>query len=149
VSATPPPQAAVREELARAFSELRPHMLAFARRDAELDPQRRADDISDDDIEQFFNAYEALFRESLEGSGRDKRDLILETALPPVMDLGSTALDLVRGNVVSAVLLTHRLLPRVSEGHRDAAARWLAVFFSDYSREVAERALALERERQA
>jgi hypothetical protein len=145
MTVTPPPQTAVREELSRAFADLRPQMLQNARRDADLDPKSRIEEFPDEDIEQFLNAYEALFLEALEGRGREKRDLILETALPPVMDLGSTALDLVRGNVVSAVMTAHRLLERVADDQRDEAARWLARFFSDYTREIAERALALER----
>ena len=147
MTVTPPPETAVRDALARAFAEVRPQMVQFAREDADLDPNRRADDFSDADIEQFLNAWEALFLEALEGTGRAKRDLILETALPPVLELGGGAADLVRGNVVSAVMTTHRLLARVADGQRDEAARWLARFFSGYAREVAERAIALERER--
>jgi hypothetical protein len=143
---TPPPDADVRDELSRAFAELRPSMIDHARRDADLDPDRRADDFSDADLEQFLNAYEALFLEALDGSGRAKRDLILDTALPPVLAMGSTALDIVRGNVVTSVMSTYRLLGLVSDGRREAAARWLATFFADYTRELAERAIALERE---
>jgi hypothetical protein len=144
VTVTPPPDTAVREDLARAFAELRPKFVENARRDADLDPDRRADGFSDADLEQFVNAYEALFLEAIEGRGREKRDLILETALPPILELGSTSLDVVRSNVVSAVMTTYRLLPRVPEERREEAARWLATFFADYTREIAERALAGE-----
>jgi hypothetical protein len=147
MSPAPAPDALVREELSRAFGELRPQMIAFARQDADLDPKSRVGEFGDEDIEQFLNAWEALFREALDGQGREKRDLILETALPPVMELGQTALDIARSNTISAVMTTHRLLARVAGEHRDEAARWLARFFSDYGREVVGRALALEQER--
>jgi hypothetical protein len=136
----------VRSEISRAFTTLRPSMLENAERDAELDPDSRLDDFSAEDLEQFVNAYETLVLEALEGEGRSKRDLILETALPPLVASGSTALSLVRSNVISAVMLAHRLLPLVDEEIRDDAARWLASFLSGYSCELTQRALALEAE---
>jgi hypothetical protein len=54
---------------------------------------------------------------------------------------------MVRSNVVSAVMMSHRLLPLVSEENREDAARWLAAFLSDYNTEAIERALALEAEK--
>ena len=134
----------VRDEIARAFRELRPRMAQDAAADADLDPASRLDDFGYQDIEQFINAYEALFMEALEGEGRETRDFILETALPPVLEMGQTALQLVRSNVISAVMLTHRLLPLVDAEVRHDAARWLAAFHSAYTYELAERALGLE-----
>jgi hypothetical protein len=135
------------DELAAAFKRVRPQMVAFARRDADLDPGSRIAEFSDADVEQFVNAYEALFLEALAGSGRETRDLVLETALPPIVDLGQTSLDMVRSNAISAVMLTHRLLPQVSPERREDAARWLAAFYGGYAAEVVERVLALEAER--
>ena len=139
--------AEVRASIARAFGELRPHMIENARRDAPLDPASRIDQFSDADLEQFVNAYEALFNEALAGSGRETRELIFETALPPLLELGQTAADMLRSNVISAVMMTHRLLPLVPSEQRDDAARWLASFFSTYACELAERVTALEAER--
>jgi hypothetical protein len=137
-----------RAEIARAFRELRPDMIENAAADRDLDPASRFDEFRAEDLEQFLNAYEAMFMEALEGQGRGTRDLILETALPPVVDeMGQTARDMVRGNVVSAVMLAHRLLPLVREDLRDDAARWLASFLSGYSHEVVGRVLALEADR--
>ena len=141
------PDPEVRAEIARAFRELRPRMTEFARRDADLDPTSRAGDFSDGELEQFVNAYEALFTEALNGTGRQTRELIFETALPPIVEMGQTALDMLRSNVVSAIMLTHRLVPLIAEEHREAAARWLACFYSQYARELLERVLALEAER--
>ena len=138
---------AARAEIADAFRRLRPVMLENAERDAELDPNSRIGDFSEQDLEQFLNAYEAMFTEALEGEGRATRDLIIETALPPIIEFGQTSLDMVRSNVVSAVILAHRMLPLVSEEHREDAARWLAHFLSSYSYELVERAQALEAER--
>ncbi len=137
----------VRAEIAQAFQQLRPVMLANAERDAELDPNSRIDEFAEQDLEQFLNAYEAMFMEALEGTGSATRDLILETALPPIIEFGQTSLDMVRSNVISAVMLSHRLLPLISEEHRDDAARWLAAFLSSYSYEAIGRAQALEAER--
>jgi hypothetical protein len=135
----------VRAEIARAFAELRPHMIENAAADKDLDPASRFDDFRAEDLEQFLNAYEAMFMEALEGRGRVPRDLYLETPLPPeIEEQGQTAADMVRGNVVSAVMLAHRLLPLVREDLRDDAARWLASFLSGYSHEVVGRALAIE-----
>ena len=139
--------AETQQELARAFGELRPQMLANAAADADLDPQSRLDEFAEGDLEQVLNAYEAMFMEALQGRGRQTRDLILETALPPIIDLGQTALDMVRSNVISAVMLAHRLLPLVRPELRDEAARWLASFYSTYAHELTGRALTLERER--
>lgn len=141
------PSEDVRAELLRAFGELRPEMVENARKDAPLDPASRVDEFSDGDLEQILNAYEALFTEALTGSGRQTRDLIFDTALPPIVELGQTTLDMVRSNMISAVLLAHRLLPRVAAEHRDAAARWLASFQGDYAYELVERVLALQGER--
>jgi hypothetical protein len=138
---------AVRAELKRAFTELRPHMLDNARLDADLDPDSRIDDFDPADLEQFLNAYQALFFEAVDGKSRETRDLVLDTALPPVLELTGTPLTLVRSNVISAVMLTHRLVPLIREDLRDEAARWLAWFYSDYTEETARRALDLEAER--
>lgn len=135
---------AVRDELLRAFAELRPQMIAYARRDADLDPSSRIGQFSDGDLEQFINAWEALFTEALEGSGRQTRELIFETALPPIVDMGQTSLDMIRSNVISAVMLAHRLLPRVAEQHREEAARWLARFQSEYAHDLLQRVRELE-----
>jgi hypothetical protein len=136
-----------RTEIAQAFRRLRPEMLANAERDADLDPNSRIEDFAEQDLEQFLNAYEAMFMEALEDRGTATRDLILETALPPIIGLGQTSLDMVRSNVISAVMLTHRLLPLVSDERREDAARWLAGFLSSYSHEAIGRAQALEAER--
>jgi len=137
----------LRAEIAQAFRQLRPSMLANAERDADLDPNSRIEEFADQDLEQFLNAYEAMFMEALEGRGTATRDLILETALPPIIEFGQTSLDMVRSNVISAVMMAHRLLPLVSEERRDDAARWLAAFLSGYSYEAIGRAQALEAER--
>ena len=138
---------AVRAAVLDAFERLRPQMLADAKRDADLDPASRIDDFSEPDLEQFLNAYEALMREALTDGGTATRDLILETALPPILELGQTPADMVRSNVISAVMMSHRLLPLVPEDLRDEAARCLAAFLSDYHHEVIVRVLALEAER--
>jgi len=136
-----------RAEIADAFRQLRPSMIANAERDADLDPNSRLGDFSEQDLEQFLNAYEAMFMEALEGTGRATRDLILETALPPIIEFGQTSLDMVRSNVISAVMMTYRMLPLISDEHREEAARWLAAFHSGYSYELIERAQAVEAER--
>jgi hypothetical protein len=138
---------AVRADLLGAFERLRPQMLEDARRDADLDPASRIDEFDEKDLEQFLNAYEALLREALTDGGRQTRDLILETALPPILELGQTVPDMVRSNVISSVMLTHRLLPLVADERRDEAARCLAAFLSDYHHDVIERVVALEAER--
>jgi len=139
--------AALRDELARAFQQLRPQMIDHARADAELDPASQIDEFSQRDLEQFLNAYEALFMEALDGSSDETRRFVLETALPPVIATGQTALDLIRRNVASAVMFTHRVLPLITPERRDDAARWLAEFHASYAFDVASRALALEAER--
>lgn len=140
-------QEKVREEIARAFRELRPQMIENARRDAPLDPTSLIPDFSDADLEQLVNAYEALFNEALAGSGRHTRELIFDTALPPLVESGQTAGRMVRSNVVWAIMLTHRLLPLIAPEHRDEAARWLAAFHGDYAHDLLERVMALEAER--
>lgn len=139
----PVPSEPVRAELARAFRELRPQMIANAHADADLDPRSRIDAFSDSDLEQFLKANETMFCEALEGSTAT-RDFVFDTALPGVLELGQTALDMIRSNVISSVMLTHRLLPLVSAELRDEAARWLAVYQSGYTYELAQRVLALE-----
>ena len=134
---------AVRADLLRAFEQYRPQMVADARRDAELDPASRVGEFSDADLEQFLNAYEALLREALTDGGRQTRDLILDTALPPILELGQTVPDMARSNVISSVMLTHRLLPLVSDEHREEALRCLAAFLSDYHSDVIARAIEL------
>ena len=134
---------AVRADLLRAFEQYRPQMIADARRDAELDPASRVGEFSDADLEQFLNAYGALLHEGLTGSGRQTRELILDTALPPILELGQTVPDMVRSNVISSVMLTHRLIPLVADEHREEAVRCLAAFLSEYHADVIERAIAL------
>ena len=136
----------LRAEIARAFQELRPHMIANAHKDADLDPDSLVDDFSDDDLAQFLNAYETMFMEALEGSGRETREFILETALPPIVQGGQGALAMIRSQVISAVMMTHRMLPLIDPELREDAARWLAAYFSAYTHEIGERALAIERE---
>ena len=137
----------LRAEIRSAFEQLRPAMIDNAHKDADLDPESPIRDFSDHDLAQFVNAYEAMFMEALEGTGRQTRDFVFETALPPMLELGRTALQLLRSNVISAVLMTHRLLPLISAERRDDAARWLAAYHSTYAYDLAERALALEAER--
>jgi hypothetical protein len=133
-----------RAEIARAFRELRPRLPEIAEQNALLDPVGADQDLAPEAIEQFINAYEALFLEALEGRGHATRDLIFDTALQPIMDRGRTALGMLRGNVVSAVTLTSQLLPLVREDLRREATLWLAGFYADYTCELAERALAIE-----
>ena len=148
MSAEPPAvDERVREAIERAFAELRPRMIAHAAADADLDPASRFDDFAEGDLEQFLNAYEALFLEALHGSERTTRGFILDTALPPVIELGQTTLDIVRSNVISAVMMTHRMLPLIDAELRDDAARWLAWFYADYGYDVAKRAMAIEAQR--
>lgn len=139
--------AETREEIGRAFRELRPKMIPNARDDADLDPASRVSEFSDADLEQMVNAYEALFNEALEGSGRETRELIFDTALPPIVEMGQTSSDFVRSNVISAVMMAHRLLPLISEERRHDAARWLAAFHSSYACELLDRVQKLEAER--
>ena len=141
--ALPVPSEPVRAALERAFRELRPQMIANAHADADLDPNSRIDAFSDSDLEQFVRAYETMFCEALEGS-TTTRDFVFETALPGVLELGQSALDMIRSNVITAVMLTHRLLPLVSPELRDEAARWLAAYQSGYTFELARRVLELE-----
>jgi hypothetical protein len=137
----------VRRDLLRAFRELRPEMVKHARGDADLDPKSRADEFSDADIEQILNAWEGLVVEALTGSGRATRDLVLDTALPPIVrSLEQTAADMIRSNTISAVMLTHRLLPKIAAERRDEAARWLAAFYGGYAHELVERVQRLESE---
>ena len=147
MSDTSDASAEVKAEIGRAFGELRPQMVADARADADLDPASRASEFSDADLEQIINAYEALFTEALEGPGRETRELIFETALPPIVEMGQSATDFMRGNVISAVMMTHRLLPLIAAEHREGAARWLAVFHSTYACELLDRVQTLEAER--
>jgi hypothetical protein len=135
---------AVRAELARAFKELCPRMVEHARQDADLDPTSRVADFSDAEVQQFVNAFEKIFHEALSGSGRQTRELIFDTALPPIRALGLTTQDMIRSNLISAVMLTHRLLPMVAAERRHAAARWLATFHSEYAYELLGRLQALE-----
>ena len=135
---------AVRTEIARAFRELKPHMLEHAHQDADLNPASLLDELGERDLEQFLNAYEGMFMEALEGTGHETRTFILETALPPILAMGQTTLDMIRSNVVSAVMLTHRMLPLIAEEHRDEAARWLARYHSEYTYELARRGLTIE-----
>ena len=144
-----PPSPELRDAILRAFQELRPQMIPNARKDADLDPASRIGDFGDAELEQFLNAYESMFTEALEGEGRQTRDFILDTALPPVVEMGQTALDMVRSQVVSAVMLTHRLLPLIAPELRDDAARWLAAYHSGYTREVAGRVLAIEKDKRS
>ena len=138
--------ATVRAEIARAFHELRPHIIENARKDADLDPASRLSAFSDADLEQIVNAWEAMFVEALEGRGRETRELIFETALPPILELGQTSLDMARSTVISAVMLTSRLLPLIAPEHRESAARWLACYHSSYAYELLERVMALKGE---
>ena len=139
------PEPEVREEILAAFQQLRPAMVENARGDADLDPTSQVPEFSDSDLQQFVNAWEALFTEALEGSGRETRELIFDTALPPIVAMGRTAQDMMRSNVCSAVMLTSRLLPLVAPEHRDAAARWLASFQGEYAYDLLGRVLALEK----
>ena len=137
----------IRDDLLRAFRQLRPDMLQNARADADLDPNSRADEFSDEDIEQILNAYEGLMVEAFTGAGRQTRDLVLETALPPIVrSLQQTTADMVRSNVISAVMLTYRLLARIEPERHEEAARWLAAFHGGYAHELVERVEALSRE---
>lgn len=141
--APPLPSEPVRAALERAFGELRPQMITHAHADADLDPNSRLEAFSDGDLKQFIKAYETMFLEGLEGSTAT-RDFVFETALPGVLELGQTALDMIRSNVISSVMLTHRLLPLVEPELRDDAARWLAAYHSGYTYDLAQRVLALE-----
>lgn len=142
-----PADEAVRREIARAFRELRPRMIANAHDDADLDPASMISEFTESELEQFVNAYEALFMEALEGGEHSTRAFILETALPPILEQGQTALTMIRSNVISAVMMTYRLLPLVEADVRHEAARWLAAFHSGYTHDLAERALELEAKR--
>jgi len=93
---------------------------------------------------QFLNALETLIAEGMRGEGRDMRDLVFDTAIPGLVARGSTALELLESHVVLFVALATELTAAVPADVRDDAAVWLAAWFADYTREVTERALALE-----
>ena len=134
----------LRAELKRAFGELRPHMVQNARLDADLDPDSRIGEFSEADLEQFYNAYQAMLFEAIDGKSRETRDLVLETALPPLLATGGGAMHLVRSSVLSGFMLGQRLVPLVREDLRHEAARWLAWFYSGYIEELVERTLEIE-----
>lgn len=141
----PAPSDAVRSAILRAWNELRPALADVAIQDADLDPDSRTAEFSADELDQFINAYEALFLEAVEGRGRATRDLILDTALEPLMASGKTTTpSLLRGNTISAIMLAHRLLPLIDAADRDEAARWLARFQGDYAHEITQRGLDIE-----
>src|SRR3712207_4672806 len=120
-------------------------MREIAEANARIDPDSQLERFSDEDIEQIVNAYEALFLESLHDTGRTMRDLVFDTALKPVLDeTGQTALGVIRSQVISAVTMSHRLVPMVSEDLREEAVFWLAGFYSQYTYEIAQRVMALE-----
>ena len=92
--------------------------------------------------EQFLRAFEALMREALEG-GRDQRDLVMDAAIPALVEHGMTTAELVNSHTAFFVALAPPLVEAVEPaGLRDEAALWLAAYAGDYTREVAERAEA-------
>ena len=135
---TPAPAA-----LQDAFKALRPELYAISDQTSDMTPESNPEDYSREDIEQFLNAYEALVLEAMEGRGRQTRDLIFETALPGIVAEGHSVGELVQSGVAMSIMLTHRLLEQVPAEERDAAAAWLAAFYSGYTRETVERVLEL------
>ena len=137
------PSGAAPESLVEAFKAVRPELYAISEKTSEITPESNPEDYSRGDIEQFLNAYEALVLEAMEGRGRETRDLIFDTALPGIVAEGHGVGELVQSGVAMSVYLTHRLLEHVPAGDREAAALWLATFYSGYTRETAERVLEL------
>jgi hypothetical protein len=102
--------------------------------------------LDDAAADQFLRAFTALLREGLRGE-RGQRSMVMETAIPALVEHGQTSLDMLRGHVRFFTLLAPRLVAGVPEDQRADAAVWLARYASDYTAEVVERATAVERER--
>ena len=104
-----------------------------------------AADIDERATEQFFRAFESLLREALHG-GSDQRPLVLDAAIPALIARGPSALDLVERQVALFVVVGAAMVEAVDDGARPAVRSWIAHYASFHIRDVAERALAAERE---
>lgn len=130
--------------LLRALDEVGPRLRALGESAAPPDappPEPQLDDAAD----QLLRAFVALLREALEG-GREQRELVIPTAVPALVAAGQTTLEIVEGHVTFFMLLSAQLLDVVEADVRDEAAVWLARYAGEYVREVAEAALAAERD---
>lgn len=94
--------------------------------------------------DQFVRAFAALLREGVEG-GTEQRELVMETAVPALVANGQSAMELLRAHVAFYTALSPHLLAAVPESLRAEAGTWLAGYAADYTREVVERAQAVER----
>lgn len=135
----------IRDALLDAFTGVGPRLPEIA---ASL--QDAAEAPPDEDLaataHQFFNAFEALVVEALEGAGTEKRAFVFETAIPAMVHQGQSPMELLQSHVAFFVVLSHELLLAVADDEQRAAGAWLAGFFAGYVREVTERALQAERE---
>ncbi len=137
-----------RAALLAAMTEGRVDLAALGERLAtHLGTPEEQDEAVTTEQRQFLNGLETLVLEGLRGEGRTTRDFVFDTAIPILVSEGRTTVDLVEGHTTLFVALGHELASAVPDDVRPDAAMWLAGFFGDYVREVAERALVAERER--
>lgn len=136
---------ATRATLLEAFHSLRPRMSQIAGEMERAMGAPPAPAEEQQSREQFFNAFDALVCEALEGSGTEKRAFVLETAIPALVAQGTSPMELVESHVSFFVVLSHHLLDEVAADRQVLAGAWLASFFGGYVREVTERALEAER----
>ncbi len=112
-----------------------PEMLrgAAARSRALTDPEGR---YTDEDIDQIVHAFGSALREGLRDEGTAARDLLIEGAVPAVLEQGETAASLARSAAIFGVLLAGDAAALLPEGSREEAVGWLAAFFGDWASDV-------------
>ena len=100
------------------------------------------DDVA---LDQLVRAFESVLVEALRG-GREQRDLVLQTTVPAVVAQGQGILEVVEAQAAIFVAVGAALVGAVPAADRAAVREWLAHYAGGYVREVAELALAAQRD---
>lgn len=131
---------AVTVELARAFRENHDLLLATARTAMAENPDA-PEGVTETDLEQLINGFQAVVLEDLEQTAARVRDVFIDDVVSVSVALGQSPGQLARSAAIYGVLLSHVLVERIEPDARDAALRWLARFWGAWSHDVVQRAL--------
>lgn len=126
--------------LVDAFERRRGHLAQLAR-DLAAEQPAAAADVDWDQVDQIMRGFETVILEALRDGTDTSRQLLLETAVPALVQGGATAAALAGSSTRFGVLLTDVLVDLPEELAAEGR-RWLAAFFDGYVQDVVRAAAA-------
>jgi hypothetical protein len=101
-----------------------------------VDAPAESMDVSRRDIEQMIDGYIAVICEGAEERAPTTREFFLATVIPGLYAGGMSVAQLERGVVAWDVYAAAIVVQDLPAEHRSAAAKWFAMFFGTWNRDI-------------